>query len=589
MHPHTRHQHIVSKYLMNLLTILPVAGFLTVIWLVASNTPQGDDIVDAILLVCRYTNSENWSERLAAIFWQYQQHNQVFMRLTYLAGYLATGEVNLHLLLFVGSLFNCGTLYLFAKNLRRHQFPDYCLPVTALLLFSFCYYDVPFWAACVVGYSGTLLLACLCLYLLDLQKPRIVWALACYWLASYTMVSGTLLFPIGTLIILYRHFSGGYRHSRTELATWFVGGTACIVARILTINIFSWDLYGGKPLDVDIWHFQRNMTAFLASLGGAPFEVKTFRMEKIVLGSIILLSYACLIYKRKLFTSPFILGVALFCSGFLLLVSTFRESDVNGYKLYTATHLAAFFSLMAKPITGRKYIAPLLLIMAITFNLGVLHGRLPTIIERQIERDQRFMSELPILETVRNDKWEKGILLEAMSRDIYRPLQHNHHIAQAKTITRIPSCDYKNATTTQTLQTATSPRSYIIALHAETGPAVPAQIQLCGPQNYRIDISAPFDALAAFRPSSTQWLMLDKRDFAPGRYDVAWSNGAQTVVQHDAMEIAPADRSGFYADYCKKAQKAPKAFNAVPAYFCNNIAKDETTKTTSYNGGTGNP
>lgn len=411
-----------SAWLMLGLAALPAALLLCITWQF-TGVPKGDGYIQSFFTVFYYLDANTLSEKISHTWWTYFQHRGILSKIITLSMYGLLGYIDIKVMGVIANLMLCILVYLMARNMNSHRMAVYCIPIASFMILSFYPHTVIMWPECAVFYFGTMTMSFACFYLLDCNKPQVLLAIACCWMATFTMANGILSTAIGSMIVIYNQHTRKL-YSNMQISLWFCGIAATLALYFATMNVFSTDLYGAKSLQESFINTPGRIVDFLESMGAAPFFPDEHRTGKIILGCIMLAAMAALATSKKSFTSPALVGLLLFSTGTLFITSLFRYSagGNDGYQIFTSINMAVIFIIASSHITHRN--PPLIPVMmvatAIIFNANALTGNIDRIKVRH-EIELHKLVELSTGKPSGFDPWIEAMLLESIATGIYRP------------------------------------------------------------------------------------------------------------------------------------------------------------------------
>jgi hypothetical protein len=417
-------------FLVALACVAPLF-YLTTIWSYTSNIPSDDDYIVSLFSIVRFVHADTWHEKLSAITWTYMQHRGIYGKIIYVIDYFLTGKQNFHLQVMLGNLSLCVILFLLSRSIVQYKMPLYGIPLSSFLIFSFYAWTVSVWPGGSIWYFGTIMWALACFYAIDAEKPQILIACFCSWLATYTFANGILSIPVASLLLLYNQYQshhqnapGKKRYSNAQLILWFGSGLVCLAVYFSTINLFSTDLYGAKTLEQSFINVPGRLLDFVESVGAVTFPTGGDRTGKILFGTLILVAILLLLISRKFLTSPAIVAFWAFNFGTLFVTSLFRYSAGGnpGYQIFSCINLATLL-IMASGAVKFKSGSPvpaLLLLLAIAFNLQGMNLNLEKMQDNHREADSWLANAIAAHDFSPNE-WKGGIVIDAIDEGIYTP------------------------------------------------------------------------------------------------------------------------------------------------------------------------
>ncbi|MEP1472049.1 MAG: hypothetical protein ABJK25_13830 [Halieaceae bacterium] len=198
--------------------ITAIAFYLWTLNLYIINIPFLDDFNDILRFIVKFEEAETLSERIDAFFEQHSQpshvdHRTMASRLMYLAVYCAQGVIDFKVLAYAANATMLMIVYGVWRGLKRNQYRYFWIALVVAVLLDIRQYSLISWPMsafafyCSYGYA---LLALI--FLSGGTGAAFVLSLVLAILATYSLVSGALIWPIGLLSIIYSGLITGKRH-----------------------------------------------------------------------------------------------------------------------------------------------------------------------------------------------------------------------------------------------------------------------------------------------------------------------------------------------------------------------------------------
>lgn len=565
----------ISYIVLAVLTLVPAIVLLWTGWN-TTGTPQGDGYIQDIFTILHYQEANTIAEKISNTWWSYFQHRGLLSKLTVLLMYFSLDRIDIRLIGLISNLFACGIVLLLANKIIRQEMGLYCSSIASLMILSLYPYTVIAWPECMLFYYGTLFFALLCFFFLDLEKPQILMALLCSWMATLTMANGVLSILIGCCVVLYQQHNTK-KYSARDLVLWFSGSLACITFHLATTNVFSTDLYGAKSLSESFINISGRLLDFIESMGATPFFPNEHRTGKILLGSIFTALIAKLIISRKPPASLTMTAFMLFSTGTLFLTSLFRYSagGNDGYQIFTSINMAMALILATQQISKkhRKIILPLLVLTAIAFNLNVAFTNTEKLIDKN-RSNTKVLEEFLISGKTSQDYWIVTMLQESIMKNIYRPLSAHALLRNSENIDNLDHCPEKMPDAISKLTYNTSDIAFANRVSIDIPKIIygDASLLLCGSQNYRIKLSKK--SLLQTEKNTRLTVLLDKRRFTSQTYRAYIETPTLLIATNQPLPITAVQYSDRTASDCRIIRETfqfKTAFLPIITHYCQKI------------------
>ena len=225
----------MTSRILQLLWIVPLLAYYLVLWRWAQNIPFNDDIVDILGFTLSLADAEGVADVFGALLEPHNDHRTSASRLWYALAYQLNGEINFRHLSFLANLSVVALLALFSLQTRGRQLRGITVLSLALLFFQPRAFGPMFFVMCGFAFYNV------CLYgvasLTALQRPtRVNFALAllCAVLATFSLASGQMIWPVGLAWLSYRSWRG-------ELNWRYPLGWALATILCLYLYQLGWD------------------------------------------------------------------------------------------------------------------------------------------------------------------------------------------------------------------------------------------------------------------------------------------------------------------------------------------------------------
>ena len=319
----------------------------------AVDIPLTDDYYDAIYFIYSFGNSETISQKIALIFWQYDEYNTVLNRIIYLIYYGIVGNLNFKHFIYLGNIYFFSYIALFYCLFPRQQRNAYTLLIIVLCVLNLYHYQIIFWAQASMIFYSNLFLTALIFKLLTVKNNLFATLIAglLFWLAAFSHGNGVFLLPLGALcLFLAKQNNSSFRQ---QLAIWLLlstCGTIVFFTYLQTIfetSITETALTGilSQPFNI--------LLSLIILIGNLPLHYGEPIYLSIVFGTVIV---GCIIYLTyhflfkpplRKYYAPAVICLFLFCS-ISLVASTLIRVPLEGiiatytsrYKIYTGSLLA---------------------------------------------------------------------------------------------------------------------------------------------------------------------------------------------------------------------------------------------------------
>ena len=375
----------VLRLVLILIIAIPVVVYFTAWDYYAINIPKWDDhplkgFID------EFAHATNWSEKLAALTKQHNEHRITLTRIFAWADYAVFGSLNYRHLMFIGNLLLLGIIPLWYIILNKNKKPLFALVPVPFLLLTLAMWENMYWGMASIQNFGVVTLALwtiyLCVnpsnYLFGLSIPLAL-------LAVYTSPNALFVLPIGAFLI-------ALTGDRKRLALY-------AAASIATIFFFfkSYIRTQSNPESkASFFQIVKGYMAFLGSFAESFPVLDNFRVCFLI--GCVLFLVAVSIASTTLFriirnkysvkfekiTDLFCLGAILFILATALVVVYSRAGfGIEGlitskYKIYSVLLLIVAYLYVVIPIRGSfqsSYITAIVF-LAVVFNIFSYHYHL---------------------------------------------------------------------------------------------------------------------------------------------------------------------------------------------------------------------
>ncbi len=353
-----------SQILVSLTLLIPVGVFFWVWEYYAISIPKWDDHALKAFLV-EYLDASTFSEKIATLFQQHNEHRISVTRFVALLDYKIFGALNFKRLMFYGNLTLLGVVALWWVLLKNNQKPLYALIPVPFIWLTLSHYENMYWGMASVQNFGVVALVLWTVYcVVSRRRELFILALGLAGLACLTSGNGLLVLPIGAVLLF---LAPRWR----RLIIWLV-----VSGLYLFVYFYS---YQSSPANPDakfgLGLFLKGFLYFLGSFAES-FPVQNHQNACFILGGILLL-VAISIASTTLFrivknryeydfakiTDLFCLGVLIFVLGTSLVVVYTRVGfGLDGlltsrYKIYSFLLLLVAYLYVVIPIRG-SFLSP---------------------------------------------------------------------------------------------------------------------------------------------------------------------------------------------------------------------------------------
>ena len=192
------------------LRIIPIAGILSitaVFWyLITSfslNIPINDDLQDVLLFVLTAVEADSSYEFIHAFLVQHADHKTASSRLVYWLVYSLQGDIDFRILIYSANTAIFVILGLLYKQLVDSDYKLLFLLAACACLLNPRSYSLLVWAMAGMQWYGCFVYGLATLFFLSKRSPfYYVLAVVAAFLATFSIASGTMIWPLGFLYLL---------------------------------------------------------------------------------------------------------------------------------------------------------------------------------------------------------------------------------------------------------------------------------------------------------------------------------------------------------------------------------------------------
>lgn len=281
------------------------------------NLPYWDEYDSALDFVLGLSKEDSISGKVSWFLALSNEHRMLTSRSLFALEYWLTGGLNFHFVGLVGNLFlllTCGILVWSVQTLERRI--RLCIALS-FIVFQLENYENFLWSGSSIDHYQVVFLAVVAIALLLKQTP-ISFMGACVFgvLANYTLVHGTMVWPVGAVLL-------GLERRWRHLAFWSVFAA-------LVVGCFFWGFHtnpGHHIVSLSLNSAGVVLGYWLKLLGG-PIALGNVRLAPVI-GVVLLCLVVWLVTETREPKMRLAIGLVLFAVGSLLLVSVGRAGLYN--------------------------------------------------------------------------------------------------------------------------------------------------------------------------------------------------------------------------------------------------------------------
>lgn len=374
-----------SNILVSLLLLLPVVVYFRVLDLYAINIPKWDDHALKMFLL-EYIKASTFSEKLAALVAQHNEHRIALTRYIAWIDYSLIGKLNYRHLMLAGNILLLGVLFIWGKILVANKKPLYTLLPIPFLWLTLANWENMYWGMASIQNFGIVTLIATAIYLLSRQRiASFILSLVVLVLSLLTSGNGLILLPIGgVLLFLLKDYK--------KLIAWSI---VSVIAAFLYFTNYTKTPYNPES-KASLPELAKGYMAFIGAFAEA-FPVSNHFGITIVLGTILFIvaisiSITCFLrlirnqYKsnESKAMDTFCLGLLLFILGTAAIVVIGRAGfGLDGlitsrYKIYSLLLVITIYLFVVVPIRG-SFLSPYvtsIVLLCVAYNIFAYHYHL---------------------------------------------------------------------------------------------------------------------------------------------------------------------------------------------------------------------
>jgi hypothetical protein len=206
---HNFHKPLYSAFLLKWFPLFAlcavIAHYFFYIHNHAANIPYADDIWDLLRFVVHAEKLDGVQEKFETAFRQYNDHRVGATRLLVYGVYLIEGEMDFRTLTIIANLGLLLILFLFYLIVRDEEFRWVFLLISSLLLLNLKFYTLVFMAQAAFAYYFVFIYAFACLFTLHkVTPPKFVLAAVFCSLSSFTFAAGQAAWLLGLVSLIHQ-------------------------------------------------------------------------------------------------------------------------------------------------------------------------------------------------------------------------------------------------------------------------------------------------------------------------------------------------------------------------------------------------
>lgn len=328
-----KEQKVLSKFWFWGLLILPILLYFLLIELYGMNIPYVDDHGLKGFLV-KFQDSKTWTEKIAAIFAQHNEHRIGLTRIWFLLVYGIYGSINYKWLMWFGNILLVGVVGIYVAYFKKNKISLlYFLPLPWILLTSINQENT-YWGMASIQNFGIVFLSLWAFW--ELEEERLISALVLVSIAVFTSGNGFV-----TLAIM-----GGFLLLKQQ---WKNLGILVLLGVLLAYLYFA--TYQKPPAtpSATLADLKKVLLAFVSFAGSAAdvsldSTISARTIKAILLGGILLmLALICVVrnipfdFRLKKYSTPKNWPVFILATILLIVLSSFMVgwTRVVGYGMPT--------------------------------------------------------------------------------------------------------------------------------------------------------------------------------------------------------------------------------------------------------------
>lgn len=329
------------------------------------NFPYHDDYMSILDFVNTCASGQDIFRNFTLLFAQYNEHRILLTKLFSLIYHLLFGELSFVHLTLLGNISLILLIYMIFKDHVRLKQPILYLIPLGVLIFSYRYSELTFWAMASIQNLWVLTLAFLAIFFaFSEQKNNLLYSLLAATLAAFTSGNGMLVFPV--IIALY------LLTKKMSKPFWIL-----VAAGIGVIGLYFIGYHRTDFADNDSpFKTQTTLSDFIlyafTFLGSIVDDPKTASIIGVTLTAL----YLFFLFKKQYRHMPVLFGFAtfLFISSFLVSMNRHgfgsNHALSSRYTIYSILLVGTLYLMTIHYFSkAKQWILALLLITSITFNL----------------------------------------------------------------------------------------------------------------------------------------------------------------------------------------------------------------------------
>ncbi len=400
--------------------------FLLFVYARALNIPYQDDILDILLFLLRFTAVDNVHEQLGELLSVYNTHRTASSRLLYYGIYRVDGQVDFRVFTLVANLALPLIAVCYSRMMCLRRDIPLVLLIAALVLCQPGTYELVFFPVAAFSFYCLVLYAIACLLFIERHTVLgLSLAMLCACMASFTLVSGLLVWLVAGLYLAYQAFFQKDRRPQ-HVFLW-------VLAALVVLVVFFIDFSGSQTAG-SVWHGflerPQHQLAYFFVLAGSGIGSGAVGVS-LASGLFLVSGLGWLIYQGcktglsslHFFAFFLLLSLIMVCLGRAMLA----ELDYTTHRYaFLSRNLLLCFVLLLLARYGSSLLKLLLVAVMVVYWSISYYLSVPQLERQMVHRVEEFNAgKYPVF--FYNADETKEIVNEAIQRGIYvppdRPLQ----------------------------------------------------------------------------------------------------------------------------------------------------------------------
>ena len=201
-----------------------------------ADVPYMDDFYDNLYFTHIFLSADSWLDKVAALKWQYHEHQLILNKLIYVLVYLVFDRTDFIFLSLLGNAQLIGIAFLLLRLFYQPQsdstLDKWAMAIPFFFLFGYAHWQSAYWAMASISSFSVLLFPLLMLHFLcHRSSASLFLPFVCAFLLMYSQGNGVVFLPLSAMLVLC--YPGMPSRMKVE---WIILVAICLLFFILNYS-----------------------------------------------------------------------------------------------------------------------------------------------------------------------------------------------------------------------------------------------------------------------------------------------------------------------------------------------------------------